>query len=63
MSRFATNLSRLVVRQEVSDPMSGFFMTRRECFELAAPHLSGQGYKILVDLLASQSVAWRAAHD
>lgn len=61
MSRFATRLSRLVMRQQVSDPMSGFFMTRRECFEQAAPYLSGQGYKILVDLLASSPTELRVA--
>ena len=53
MSQFATRLSRLVLRQELQDPMSGFFMTRRELFEEAVPKLSAEGYKILVDFLAS----------
>src|SRR6185436_9735251 len=32
MSRFATRLSRLVVRADLKDPMSGFFMMRRDAF-------------------------------
>lgn len=53
MSRLATRLSRLVIRQDLKDPMSGFFMTRRALFEEAVPKLSAQGYKLLVDFLAS----------
>lgn len=61
MSRFATRLAHLILRQQVSDPMSGFFMTRRECFEDAVPHLSGEGYKILLDYLASSKQPLRVA--
>jgi dolichol-phosphate mannosyltransferase len=53
MSRLATRLAQLVTRTHLSDPMSGFFMLRREVFENLAPSLSGQGFKILLDLLAS----------
>lgn len=53
MSSFATSLSKLVIGGGVSDPMSGFFMTRRAVFDAAAPDLSQQGYKILLDLLSS----------
>ena len=38
---------------QLSDPMSGFFLLRRELFEQLAPRLSGQGFKILLDLLLS----------
>lgn len=55
MSRFATRLSRLVCKQDVSDPMSGFFMLRREAFEDVVRKLSGMGFKILLDVLASAS--------
>ncbi len=37
----------------LSDPMSGFFLLRRELFERLAPRLSGHGFKILLDLLLS----------
>lgn len=51
MSRFATGLSRRLFRIRTSDPMSGFFMLRREVIEEAAPRLSTQGFKILLDIL------------
>ena len=53
ISSFATRLSRFVCKAEIADPMSGFFMLRRDVFERAMRQLSGQGFKILLDLLAS----------
>ncbi len=53
MSGFATQLSRLICKTEIADPMSGFFMLRRDVFETAVRDLSGQGFKLLLDLLAS----------
>jgi dolichol-phosphate mannosyltransferase len=53
MSKLATRLSRLLVHAELKDPMSGFFMLRREVLMEAAPRLSGMGFKILLDILAS----------
>jgi dolichol-phosphate mannosyltransferase len=53
ISAFATRLSRIICNAEIADPMSGFFMLRREVLEGALRRLSGQGFKILLDLLAS----------
>ncbi len=53
MSKLATRLSRLVVRADLTDPMSGFFAVRRDVFDRVAPRLSGEGFKILLDLFAS----------
>jgi dolichol-phosphate mannosyltransferase len=53
MSAFATRLSRIICKAEIADPMSGFFMLRREVLEAALRRLSGHGFKILLDLLAS----------
>jgi dolichol-phosphate mannosyltransferase len=53
ISALATRLSRIVCKTEIADPMSGFFMFRRDIFERAVRNLSGQGFKILLDLLAS----------
>ena len=53
ISGVATRLARLITRAPIADPMSGFFVIRREAFEAAMRHLSGQGFKILLDLLAS----------
>lgn len=52
-SRLATRLSRLVISSELADPMSGFFMITRPAFEATVRRLSGQGFKILLDLFAS----------
>ncbi len=53
MSRFATRLSRAVIKHDLSDPMSGFFALRREVLELAVRNLSSIGFKILLDIIAS----------
>jgi len=53
ISGLATRLSRLICKTQIADPMSGFFMLKREVFEGAVRKLSGQGFKILLDLLAS----------
>jgi dolichol-phosphate mannosyltransferase len=53
MSAFATWASRLLIGNTISDPMSGFFMTRRSVFDAAIYDLSQQGYKILLDILTS----------
>jgi dolichol-phosphate mannosyltransferase len=52
-SAFATTLARRVLKVEIADPMSGFFMIRRDRFEQLAPQLSTQGFKILLDVVAT----------
>jgi dolichol-phosphate mannosyltransferase len=61
ISSLAARVSRFVVAADLSDPMSGFFIISRPAFERAVRHLSGQGFKILVDLFASTPVAYRFA--
>jgi len=53
LSRLGQKVSRAVCRCELSDPMSGFFLVRQSYFLEAARQLQGNGFKILVDLLAS----------
>lgn len=53
ISRLATRLGQGVAGARLADPMSGFFAIRREAFEAAAPRLTGVGFKILLDILAS----------
>ena len=53
ISAVATRLAALALRARLSDPMSGFFMIRREAFEASLRQLSLQGYKVLVDIIAS----------
>jgi dolichol-phosphate mannosyltransferase len=52
-SRLAGAAARHIAGVRLSDPMSGFFMIRREAFEELAPKLSTQGFKLLLDILAS----------
>jgi dolichol-phosphate mannosyltransferase len=60
-SRLATWMSRQVLKNEVSDPVSGYFMARRAIWEATAPRLSTEGFKILFDLLASATGPMRVA--
>lgn len=53
LSAMGSRIGRLVYQTEVSDPMSGFFLVDRAFFRQVAQRLSGTGFKILVDLLAS----------
>jgi dolichol-phosphate mannosyltransferase len=59
LSGLATRLSRLVVSAALTDPMSGFFLMTRDAFDRAVRRLSGQGFKILLDLFASTPTPYR----
>jgi len=52
-SALATEVAKRVLRVKIADPMSGFFMIRRDRFEQLAPQLSTQGFKILLDIVAT----------
>jgi dolichol-phosphate mannosyltransferase len=60
-SQIATKMARIVTRTKLSDPMSGFFMITREAFEGVVTRLSGQGFKILLDIVASSEKPLRVA--
>lgn len=53
VSRLGTWLAQRLLKAELSDPMSGYFVMRRSAFDLAVRHLSLQGFKILLDIFAS----------
>ena len=53
ISALATEVAKRVLRVKIADPMSGFFMIRRDRFEQLAPQLSTQGFKILLDIVAT----------
>jgi dolichol-phosphate mannosyltransferase len=55
MSRFATGITNRITGTSLSDPMSGFFMLRRDVFLDALPRLSSIGFKILLDICASSA--------
>jgi dolichol-phosphate mannosyltransferase len=52
-SGLANKLARKVTGLTLSDPMSGFFMLRAETLRADAHRLSGVGFKILLDILAT----------
>ncbi|HEU4651612.1 MAG TPA: glycosyltransferase family 2 protein [Croceibacterium sp.] len=58
-SALANALARKVTGVELSDPMSGFFMLPAEILRRDAHRLSGIGFKILLDILATVDVPLR----
>ena len=52
-SNLANTIARKVTGVELSDPMSGYFMLPADKLRDAAPNLSGVGFKILLDILAT----------
>jgi dolichol-phosphate mannosyltransferase len=52
-SWIAGQAARLVTKANLNDPMSGYFIMRREVFDECVRNLSQQGFKILLDLFAS----------
>ena len=61
LSQMGRRISRLVCRCDVSDAMSGYFLVEAEFFRATVPRLTGTGFKILVDILASSKTAPRVA--
>ncbi|WFL76602.1 glycosyltransferase family 2 protein [Altererythrobacter arenosus] len=53
LSGAANALARKLTGVELTDPMSGYFMLPSETARALVPKLSGIGFKILLDLLAS----------
>ena len=52
-SGFANAIARKVTGVDLTDPMSGYFMLRAETLRADAARLSGVGFKILLDILAT----------
>lgn len=53
LSEWGIQLFQSLLPAKITDPMSGFFVLRRDLFERLAPRLTGQGFKILLDLILS----------
>ncbi len=58
-SKLATRLAKKATRVSLSDPMSGFFMIRRDTLVALAPQMSSIGFKILLDIFASSKTPLR----
>ena len=63
MSKAAGSLARALTRVELSDPMSGFFMMRRDRFDPLAGSLSTSGFKILLDIVLTAKGRLRIVED
>jgi dolichol-phosphate mannosyltransferase len=61
LSDLGSRVSKLVCNCNVTDPMSGFFMVDSHFFRAAVSGLTGTGFKILVDILASSPTPPRIA--
>ncbi|ODP36510.1 glycosyltransferase [Sphingomonas turrisvirgatae] len=59
VSSTATKLAKLITSADITDPMSGFFAITRPALNGAVRSLSGQGYKILLDIAASTQAPLR----
>lgn len=55
MSRLATWIGQRVLRADLRDPMSGFFMLRAPVIQSLVPRLSGVGFKILLDIFSASA--------
>lgn len=62
-SHTATGLAQRLLGTSLSDPMSGFFMARRECVEQVADRLSPIGFKILLDLVLTSQGSLRVVEE
>ena len=54
-SALATRLSRQVLKAELTDPMSGFFMIRSDVARNIVPGLNAIGFKILLDIMTASA--------
>ena len=63
ISRLATRLTRYALGTELTDPMSGFFMLRRDRFDPIAGLLAPVGFKILLDIVTVAKGQWRIAEE
>lgn len=63
LSRLANAAARQLLGTDLSDPMSGFFMLRREAVEDIAHRLSPDGFKILLDIVTTAGGALRVAEE
>lgn len=53
LSDIGTKIGRMVAQCEATDAMSGFFVVEAKFFRATVPRLTGTGFKILLDILAS----------
>ena len=57
-SDVATSMTAKMLKISASDPMSGFFMVRRNSFNAVVTSLQTEGFKILADMLSASGGKW-----
>jgi dolichol-phosphate mannosyltransferase len=60
-SRIATRISHWAIKAPLSDPMSGLMAISRQTLMAAIPRMSGMGFKVLLDIVASLPAVPRIA--
>jgi dolichol-phosphate mannosyltransferase len=55
ISQIATKFTQTLFKHNLSDPMSGFFLIKREYFNKVIENLDGKGFKILLDIISNYS--------
>lgn len=53
LSGLGNRLVQLALRERLTDPLSGYFLLRTDIARALAPRLSGIGFKLLLDILAT----------
>jgi dolichol-phosphate mannosyltransferase len=61
LSTTGIKIAQTLTGAALNDPMSGFFALRRDLFESLAGRLTGQGFKILLDLVLAAPVPLKIA--
>ncbi|MFT4297911.1 MAG: glycosyltransferase [Candidatus Woesearchaeota archaeon] len=56
ISKAAACLAKPLLSSKITDPMSGFFMTKKAIFNQIQEQLSGKGYKILLDIIVAYEI-------
>lgn len=51
-SRMATRMSAFVLETTITDPLSGYFLLRRDLWQQVRPQLRPEGFKLLLDIIA-----------
>lgn len=59
LSTYANAIARKITGVELTDPMSGYFMLPSSTARALVPRLTGIGFKILLDLLATSDTAMK----
>ena len=59
LSTYANAIARRITGVDLTDPMSGYFMLPSDAARALVPRLTGIGFKILLDLLATSDTTMR----